>query len=183
MRAPFFAALLLLATQVAANNPELAAMAADDQAVRAGKADTSSDDARRQRVMALLAEGAVTSPRDKFHAALILQHTGMEFCDGQLRSLSAENYLLASLLFAEALKGGIDDARYLVAASTDRYLSVTTGMQRYGTNRVFDQETGEEQLVPIDRTTSDADRAKYGVPTLADLLAKWPEQKRAVSRE
>ena len=32
------------------------------------------------------------------------------------------------------------------------------------------QETGKEELVPIDRKTSDSERAKYGVAPLPELL-------------
>jgi hypothetical protein len=56
-------------------------------------------------------------------------------------------------------------------------LSFTVGHQKYGTNRVYDQTTGKEALVPIDRSVPDSERAKYGVAPLADLLKQWPEQK------
>jgi len=63
----------------------------------------------------------------------------------------------------------------LVAQSIDRYLSVTTGRQKYGTNRFINQRTGAEELAPIDRATSDAERARYGVAPLAELLKRFPE--------
>jgi hypothetical protein len=63
-----------------------------------------------------------------------------------------------------------------LAASFDRYLSFTEGYQKYGTNRVINQETGNEEWVPIDRKTPDSERAKYGVPPLAVLLKQYPEQ-------
>ncbi len=157
-------------------NAELAALAAEDQAVRTGGTAARTDDERRVRVFELMAAGAVQTPRDKFNAALVLQHTGLTVCDGSLKSLSAENYLLAHELFKAALAGGVEDARFLVAASIDRYLSFTQGMQRYGTNRVLNRQTGEEELVPIDRRTTDAERAEYGVPPLAELLKQCPEQ-------
>lgn len=161
---------------ISSDNAELAALAAEDQAARTGGTVARSDDERRVRVFEILASGAVASPKDKFNAALVLQHTGLTICDGSLKSLSAENYLLAHDLFKAALTGGVEDARYLVAASIDRYLSFTQGMQRYGTNRVINKETGAEELVPIDRRTTDEERAEYGVPPLADLLAQYPEQ-------
>ncbi len=67
--------VLAIACQAHADNPELARLAAQDQADRAEKAGEWDDDARRRRVLELLATGAVSSPRDKLHAALILQHT------------------------------------------------------------------------------------------------------------
>ena len=36
--------------------------------------------------------------------------------------------------------------------------------------RITNQVSGREELVPIDRKTSDAERDKYGVPPLAELL-------------
>jgi hypothetical protein len=66
--------------------------------------------------------------------------------------------------------GGYKDARYLIAASIDRYLTFTEGGQLYGTNRLMNQETGKEEWVPIDRNVSDSERAKSGVLPLAELL-------------
>lgn len=37
--------------------------------------------------------------RNKFDGALVLQHTGMRYCEAELVSLSAENFLLAHFLF------------------------------------------------------------------------------------
>lgn len=168
--------LLLYCWAVASDNIELSRIAGEDQSVRAGKEDVSSDDARRQRVLEILAEGLVVTPTDKFNAGLVLQHTGLCFCDGELQSLSAENYFLAHFLFRQAMKEGVNDAAYLTAASIDRYLSFTKGYQLYGTNRVIDQASGKEYLVPVDRKITDEERALYGVPALNELLKKWPEK-------
>lgn len=175
-------ALSCIGTAAKADNDLLSELAKEDQAVRAGKADASSDDERRRKVLELLAAGQVLTPRDKFNAGLILQHTGLVLCDGKLTSLSAENYLLAHFLFKDALASGVSDAAYLTAASIDRYLSFTEGWQMYGTNRIIDQTTGDELLVPIDRTVSDEERARYGVPPLRELLDQWREQERKQER-
>ena len=87
-------------------------------------------------------------------------------------------HLLAHHLAKSALEEGHERARHLVAQTIDRYLSMTQGYQKYGTNRFINQQTGEEELAPIDRNTSDAERAKYGVPPLAELLKQFPEQKK-----
>ncbi|HYP28580.1 MAG TPA: hypothetical protein VE262_17850 [Blastocatellia bacterium] len=100
----------------------------------------------------------------------------MTFCDKRLVSVSPDNYLLAHHLFKSAFEAGYKDARYMVATSIDRYLSFTEGYQKYGTSRVNNQETGKEELVPIDRKTPDSERAKYGVPPLSELLKQFPEQ-------
>ena len=110
--------------------------------------------------------------------ALVLQHTGMTFCGDKLTSLSPDNYLLAHHLAVAAFEAGYEKARFLVPQTIDRYLSLTEGHQKYGTNRFINQETGAEEWAPIDRNTTDAERAKYGVPPLAVLLKQFPEQKK-----
>ena len=161
---------------------ELAELAAEDQKVRSGGGvdhgpGIRTDDERRARVMELIAAGAVVTPRDKFNAGLVLQHTGLTFCDGELKSVSAENYLLAHHYFEAALAAGLEPARGLSAMAIDRYLSFTKGIQKYGTNLLFNEETGKEEWVPIDRNTTDAERARYGIAPLATLLARHPERR------
>jgi hypothetical protein len=156
----------------------LAELAHEDQATRGGQPVTRTDQERIRLVLAGLGRGAVRTPQDRLNAALVLQHTGMTFCAGQLVSVSPDNYLLAHHLASAAFDAGLADARYLVAQTIDRYLSMTQGFQKYGTNRFTNQQTGQEEFTPIDRATTDAERAKYGVPPLAELLKQFPEQRR-----
>ena len=164
------------ASRAQAQNRVLSELAKEDQDSRTGKKIERTDEERIKIVLSILGEGVLMVPEDKFNAGLVLQHTPFTFCDKRLVSTSPDNYLLAHHLFKSAFEAGHKDARYLVAASMDRYLSTTEGYQKYGTNRVINQETGREELVPIDRKTSDQERAKYGVPPLAELLKKFPEQ-------
>lgn len=161
------------------DNAELAVMAEEDQLVRTREDHgvTRTDGERRARVFELLAAEKVRTPRDRLHAAVILDHTALTMCDGELVSLSAENYLLAHELAKRAFAEGVEEAGWITAATIDRYLGFTTGTQRYGTNRVIDQESGEEMLLPIDRSVTDEERASYGVPGLGELLGTWPERK------
>ena len=169
--------LAILATANAhAGNPELAQLAREDQASRMAAQPDHRDAERRQRVLRILATGQALDARDKVNAALVLQHTGLAICDGALRSESAENYLLAHYLAMSAFEAGEQDAATLVAQTIDRYLTFTEGRQKYGTNRLVDQETGEEYLPPIDRTVTDAERGRYGVPPLQALLARYKER-------
>jgi len=55
--------LLVVLTEAHADNPELARLAAQDQSDRAEKNGRWNDDARRWRVLELLAAGAVATPR------------------------------------------------------------------------------------------------------------------------
>lgn len=166
----------LTPTEAYGQNRLLRELAKEDQASRSGKKLARTDQERLKIVLALIGRGSLRVPEDKYNAALILQHTGLTFCDKRLVSLSPDNYLLAHNLFKSAFEAGYKDARYLVAASIDRYLSFTEGYQKYGTNRINNQETGKEELVPIDRKTSDSERARYGVPPLSELLKQYPEQ-------
>jgi hypothetical protein len=160
------------------SNALLDTLAREDQEYRTGKQPTRSDEDRQRLVLAELARGTVRTPRDRANAAIVLQHTGLTFCDGQLKSMSPDNYLLAHHLAVSAYEAGLQDARYLIPQTIDRYLSFTEGYQKFGTNRVINQQTGKEELVPIDRKTTDAERARYGVPPLEVLLKQFPEQKK-----
>ena len=163
-------------TDVYGQNKLLRELAKEGQDARTGKPVTRTDEERIRITLDLIARAELKNPEDKFNAGLILQHTGVTFCDKRLVSISPYNYLLAHNLFTSAFEAGYKEARYLVAASIDRYLTFTQGYQKYGTNRIFNQETGKEELVPIDRKTSDSERAKYGVPSLSELLRQYPEQ-------
>jgi hypothetical protein len=159
-----------------AQNPLLKELAREDQASRKGEKIARTDQERIRLVLQAIAGGGLKTPEDKFNAALVLQHTPLTFCEKRLVSASPDNYLLAHHLFKHAFEAGYKDAQFLVAASIDRYLSFTVSRQKYGTNRIINQDTGKEEWVPIDRDTTDIERAKYGVPPLAELLKQYPEQ-------
>lgn len=141
------------------------------------------DKKHREQIFQLLADNKVITAMDKFRAALILQHTAAKFCNGELTSISPENFLLAYKLSTKALsilenekdtttlrKGYI---QRMVALNYDRYLLYSYGYQKFGTQFVFDDKTEEMILAPIDTTlASDAERAKYFVEPLHILLNK-----------
>ena len=166
----------LTMTAAQGQNQLLRELAKEDQDSRRGKEIARTDEERVQIVLSLIGQGVLKTPEDKFNAALVLDHTPFTYCEKRLVSKSPDNYLLAHHLFQSAYAGGYRDARYLIAASIDRYLSMTQGYQKYGTNRITNQETGKEEWVPIDRKTLDSERAKYGVLPLAELLKRYPEQ-------
>ena len=141
-------------------NQLLRELAKEDQDSRRGKEFARTDEDRVKIVISLIGQGELKTPEDKFNAALVLQHTPFTYCEKRLVSTSPDNYLLAHHLFKGAFEAGYQDARNLVAASIDRYLSMTEGYQKYGTQRIINQETGKEELVPIDRKTPDSERAK-----------------------
>lgn len=135
------------------------------------------DKIHREKVFELLAQGLIITPKDKFRASWILQHTNVTTCEGELKSISPENFLLAYYLMESAIK---DTAKYhqkipvkMVALNYDRYLLFTKGYQKYGTQRVFDDQ-GNEFLAPIDTTlATDEERKQYEVETYRELTEKY----------
>jgi hypothetical protein len=174
--------LLLLAcssvtfTAAYGQNLLLRELAKEDQDYRSGKKVARTEQERLKLVLAQIGAGGVNVPEDKCNAALVLQHTGLTYCEKRLVSLSPDNYLLAHHLAKSAYEAGYQAARSLVAQTIDRYLSFTEGYQKYGTNRINNEETGKEEWAPIDRNTPDAERAKYGIAPLAELLKQFPER-------
>ncbi len=175
-----FSVLFILANRCTAQAPtaavsdELRAMTDEDQRMRQAEstdpqAQFDADQRHRLRVLELLAEGRILLPEDKVRAALLLQHTNAIFCDGQLKSESLENYLLAHFLARSAALAGHRPARRMAAAAIDRYLVFSGKPQKYGTQYRFDEKAGKEVLLEIDPATTDAERAEWDVEPLAVL--------------
>lgn len=142
------------------------------------------DKKHREQIFQLLAENKLVTPKDKVRAAWILQHTAARYCDGEITSLSPENFLLAYQLSSAALQqltaqndtAAIrkQNVRRVIALNYDRYLLYSFGYQKFGTQFVFDDTTGEMLLAPIDTSLStDEERSKFDVETLDQLLAKY----------
>ena len=177
MRVPVLAlcALFLLpyGNAHAVDSPELRRLFEQDQAARSGTSD-HLDSERRHQVFAALASLEQPSARDRFHAAMVLQHTDLRFLGGRLVSVSSENYLFAHLLAKQAYADGVKEAGILAAQALDRYLTFTEGRQRYGTNRLFDSETEQEFLVEVDGQANDEERRALGLPPLSELRGDLP---------
>lgn len=154
---------------------ELRAMAKADQDCRmAGGSCAKEDEIRQRRVLTLLAEGKVNEPEAKECAALILQHSGLTLCDGRYQAISLDNFQLAHLLAKAAAEQGRRSARWLAAASLDRYLVFSGMPQKYGTQTVFDPALQRLVVPPVDPRTTDAERAEWGVEPLATFLKRQP---------
>jgi hypothetical protein len=148
------------------DNAELAELCEQDQAARQGDAFVKDaerihafDRMRRLRVMRLLEDGAAKTARDHFHAALVLQHG-----DDPL------DYKLSNELCRKAaeLDPSMKQARWLMAASWDRYLMSLGKPQWYGTQ--FKIADGKYYLAEADlsRVTDDERRA-VGTRTIAQM--------------
>ena len=149
-------------------NAELFQLYREDQADRQGdlsKLDwnvvSARDGQRRARVEAILGKGGAKVSDDFFHAAMVFQH-----------GLSPAEFLRSHELALEAIKRDPknDRARWLAAASKDRYLMNTGKPQLYGTQ--FRKENGKWILHPVDPKVTDEERRKWNVPSLAEATAR-----------
>nr|BBH87857.1 hypothetical protein KTC_26080 [Thermosporothrix sp. COM3] len=112
-----------------------------------------NDAKRRQRVTELIAQGALQAPEDFYHAAMIFQHGETLDDIWQAHELAQKS---ASLGFARA--------RWLIAASLDRWLMYQGKPQKYGTQ--FTSNGTRYRLWDVDPATTDAERQEYNVPSL-----------------
>lgn len=120
------------------------------------------DAMRRERVGALLAAGAFTAAEDWYHAALIFQH-------GE----KLDEIWQAHALALRAVEADYAPARWLAAAALDRWLMYQGRRQRYGTQFVPDGT--RYWLWEVDPATTDAERAAWDVPALAEQVERAEE--------
>jgi hypothetical protein len=113
----------------------------------------AEDAARRVEVLDYVLNGQIHSARDLVYAAYIFQHGDC-----------SEHYQFANRLAKIALDTGYADARWIYAASLDRYLMSIGQPQKFGTQYTW--VDGEYQLYPVDPTTSDVEREQYDIPPL-----------------
>lgn len=165
-----------------ADNPDMAAILAADQAVRqdlqavlAGGREgairmMAEDAARREQVQALLDAGALKTATDFYSAALVYQHGD-----------TAQDYLLAHTLAVAALGEGSTRSPWLAAATLDRYLQKIGQPQIYGTQTMMwrgeppTHEPFDHALIP------DSIRTVLGVSTSAAEEARQAAQAAAES--
>lgn len=123
------------------------------------------DKRRKDRIKALYDQGLISTPKDKYHAAMILQHGDR-----------LEDYELANELSTKAMLAGLEPAKWLSAASEDRLLTSQGKPQKYGTQY---RQTGDGpwELLPVDPSITDEERAKYNVPPLAESKKRAEEMK------
>ena len=152
-----------------ADNPEMAALYAADQAARTGTAIdwevvARQDEARRIRTRAMLDAGELRTGADFVAAAFIFQHGG-----------EAKDYLLAHVLGTHAVALGEGDGRWIAAAALDRYLQATGAEQIYGTQ--YRARPGEPVTMEPYDTTLLPDAVRHGaqVPSLAQQQARREE--------
>lgn len=119
--------------------------------------EVSLHDAERHKaVRRLLAEGRLQSGSDYFFASLIFQHSD-----------KPDDLLLAHVLAVTAVEKGKSAARWMAAATLDRYLHSIGQPQIFGT-QFYRAEGGRWTMDPYNRNAfTDAERALWCVIPLA----------------
>ncbi len=153
------------------SNSELALMVEEDQFDRTEQRKANPEveprDAHRLRqAKKFVKDGKVKTALDYYHAALIFQH-----------GKQAAEYKQAHELALKALELNPDlrDARWLAAASMDRWLWAKGKAQIYGTQ--MQKVDGKWTRAPFDeQAVSDSDRRKMNVPSLKVLKAQIQER-------
>ena len=120
---------------------------------------------RREKVLQMIVNRNLHTAEDYYHAAQIMNH-------GDTPE-EAEN---AHGLALRAAELGYRPARWLAAASYDRWQMYQGKPQKYGTNYVYDGV--KDRLWDVDPKTTDEQRAEWDVPPLADQLRKAEEANR-----
>ena len=145
------------------DNPELARLYQEDQADRASKDGKPidwktvdpRDKARERRVKELYANNQLRTGADYYHVAMVLQHAS-----------TPEDYLLAHELCVVAISKGDERAKWLAAASEDRFLMQIGRPQRFATQFRSVGNT-PMRLYETDSGVTDELRGALNVPTLA----------------
>ena len=150
---------------LAARNPELLALFEQDQADRRQGINQSGhsamakrDQARKARVLQLLADGGARLADDHYHAAMVLQH-------GE----GVEDYRRAHELAMKGLEHEPVNPviLWLAAASKDRELMALGKPQRYGTQFQRGAD-GKVERWPVDPSITNAERARWHVDPIPE---------------
>ena len=139
---------------------------------------------REATLRTMLAADEIKTGDDFRDAAFIFQH-----------GTTAENYLFAHILAMEAIARGTASAKFIAAATLDRYLQFIKQPQIFGTQYILDPThpvhaagapfpSGRTQVPYNHSFLSDSVRTDFCVPTLAQQqqniamfnAGKWPRE-------
>ncbi|MEJ2079154.1 MAG: hypothetical protein P8Z74_14260 [Acidobacteriota bacterium] len=151
------------------DNEELIRLYQEDQADRAPRTAIDwkvvgpRDQARLKRVKELYTQGRMQTGGDYYNAAMVLQHGS-----------SPEDFLLAHEFCIVAISKGEVRAKWLAAASEDRFLMNIGRPQRFGTQYRSDGQ-GPIRLYEVGPSVTDGLRRALDVPSLAEAKAREAE--------
>ena len=159
-------------TQAGKDNEELARLYREDQADRSpadGKpidwaVVAPRDKARLLRVKEIYAQNRVQTGADYYRMAMVLQHGDVP-----------EDYLLAHELCVAAIGKGEAQAKWLAAASEDRFLMTIGRPQRFATQYQSIGSNSPLKLYQVDAGVNDELRRALNVPTLAKAKEREAE--------
>ena len=120
---------------------------------------------RRRRAAEILAKGDGPAPEDSYHAAWIFNHGD-----------TPEDAWRGHTLARQAAALGYRPARWLAAATYDRWRMYQGKPQTYGTQFVSDGV--RHRLWDVDAETTDAERTEWDVPPLAEQRRRAEEATR-----
>ena len=155
-----------------ADNVELARLYEEDQGDRAPSGGQPidwrvvgpRDRQRESRVKALYKSATIRTGKDYYRSAMVLQHAS-----------EPEDYLLAHEFCMVALAKGEKSARWLAAATEDRYLMNLKLPQRFGTQYRSDGPNQPMRLHEVAPGVTDALRQELNVPTLTEARRREAE--------
>ncbi|WP_143206235.1 hypothetical protein [Singulisphaera sp. GP187] len=153
------------------DNTELAKLFADDQGDRRPEAGQPidakfiipRDKNREDRIKALYEAGEIRTGKDYYRAAMILQHAS-----------KPEDDLLAHEFCIVALAKGDPNARWLAAATEDRFLMKIGRPQRFGT-QYHSANNEPVKLYDVGPGVTDGLRKELRVPPLDEALQREAE--------
>jgi hypothetical protein len=162
------------------DNPELATLYEEDQGDRSPSGAKPinwrvvgpRDRQREARVKALYASGDIRTGKDFYRSAMVLQHAS-----------KPEDYLLAHEFCVVALAKGEQSARWLAAATEDRYLMNLKLPQRFGTQYSSAGPNQPMRLHEVAPGVTDALRHELEVPTLSEARRREAEMNEPVKAE
>ncbi len=105
----------------------------------------------------LYEQGKIRGPIDLYNAAVILQHGS-----------TPEDFILAHDLAVLATSVGVNRAKWLSAATEDRFLLSIGRPQRFGTQFALGNGKEPAELCAIDLSVTDYHRKLMGAQTLAE---------------
>jgi hypothetical protein len=162
------------------DNQELARLYDEDQGDRAPAATGQPidwkvvgprDRQREARVKALYESGSLQTGKDYYRCAMVLQHASRP-----------DDYLLAHEFCVVALAKGEKSARWLAAATEDRYLMNLKHPQRFGTQYFAAGPNAPTRLYEVAPGVTDALRHELEVPTLANARLREAEMNKATGK-
>jgi fucose permease len=126
------------------------------------KAMRARDQERRKSVLEIVGSNELHTAEDYYYAAHIMNHGD-----------TPEDARNAHILALRSSELGHRPARWLAAASYDRWQMYQGQPQKYGTNYVYDGRG--DRLWDVDPKTTDEERAEWDVPPLAEQIRKAQE--------